>query len=96
MDTLTRKLSSRKLWIAVIGIIVGLATTFGLEESEWAPVVGVVGSIASCIAYILGEAKIDAARESEKDIYYDVTTETVTGDTSLIGTDDPSMSDDGK
>lgn len=57
----TRKLTSRKLWTAIVGIIVGLAAAFGLEENEWAQMAGVVGSIVSGIAYILAEAKVDAA-----------------------------------
>lgn len=57
----TQKLTSRKLWTAIVGIIVGLAAAFGLEENEWAQMAGVVGSIVSGITYILAEAKVDAA-----------------------------------
>lgn len=56
-----KKLSSRKLWAAVVGVVVGLAATFGLDESEWVQIAGVVTSAASVVAYIFGEAKIDAA-----------------------------------
>lgn len=61
MKTLKQKLTSRKLWAAVVGIVVGLAAAFGLNENEWAQMAGVVGSIVSGIAYILAEAKVDAA-----------------------------------
>lgn len=54
-----QKLTSRKLWVAIIGIVVGLATAFGIPENEYAQIAGVVGSIASGIAYIFGEASID-------------------------------------
>lgn len=57
----TQKLTSRKLWTAIVGIVVGLAAAFGLEENEWAQMAGVVGSIVSGITYILAEAKVDAA-----------------------------------
>ena len=57
-----QKLTSRKLWAAVVGVIVGLAAAFGIEENEYAQVVGVVGSVVSVISYIFGEAKVDAAR----------------------------------
>ena len=64
-EWIVQKLTSRKLWIAVIGIIVGLAAAFGIEENEYAQIAGVVGSICSGVAYILGEAKIDAANKVE-------------------------------
>ncbi len=57
-----QKLSSRKLWIAVVGVIVGLAATFGITENDYAQIVGVVGSVVSVLGYIFGEAKVDAAR----------------------------------
>ena len=57
-----QKLSSRKLWIAVVGVIVGLATSFGLSENEYAPIAGNITAIVSAVAYIIGEAKVDAAR----------------------------------
>lgn len=58
-----QKLSSRKLWAAVVGVIVGLAAAFGIEENEYAQIVGVVGSVVSVVGYIFGEAAVDAARE---------------------------------
>lgn len=56
-----KKLSSRKLWAAIVGVVVGIAAAFGLGESEWVQIAGVVTSAASVVAYIFGEAKIDAA-----------------------------------
>lgn len=58
-----QKLSSRKLWAAVVGVIVGLAAAFGIEENEYAQIVGVVGSVVSVVGYIFGESAVDAARE---------------------------------
>ncbi|MGM9763491.1 MAG: hypothetical protein ACI3ZQ_05690 [Candidatus Cryptobacteroides sp.] len=61
-----QKLSSRKLWAAIVGVIVGVAMAFGLNENEWTEVAGIVTSLVSVVAYIFGEAKVDAARiESE-------------------------------
>lgn len=62
-----QKLSSRKLWAALVGVIVGLAAAFGIEENEYAQIVGVVGSIVSAVSYILGESAVDAAREKSAD-----------------------------
>ena len=59
-----RKLSSRKLWAAVAGIVAGLAMVFGLDENTISTVAGAVVSAASVVAYIMGEAKADAAGAS--------------------------------
>lgn len=58
-----QKLSSRKLWAAVVGVIVGLAAAFGIEKNDYAQIVGVVGSVVSVVGYIFGESAVDAARE---------------------------------
>ena len=61
-----QKLSSRKLWAAAVGVIVGLAAAFGIDENGYAQVVGVVGSVVSAGGYIFGESAVDAAREKGK------------------------------
>ena len=55
-----RKLSSRKLWAAVAGIVTGLAMVFGLDENTISTVAGAVVSVASVVAYIRAEGKVDA------------------------------------
>ena len=61
-----QKLTSRKLWAALVGVVVGVAMAFGMDESEWTEVAGIITSLVSVVAYIFGEAKVDAARiESE-------------------------------
>jgi hypothetical protein len=60
-EILVQKLTSRKLWVAIVGIVVGLATAFGIDENEYVQVAGAIGSICSAIVYILGEASIDKA-----------------------------------
>lgn len=61
-NELKRKLSSRKLWAAVVGVVVGLAAAFGIQENDYAQIVGVVTSAVSVVGYIFGEAQVDAAR----------------------------------
>lgn len=56
-----RKLSSRKLWAAVAGVIAGLAMVFGLDEGVISQVAGAVVSAASLVSYIITEGKVDAA-----------------------------------
>ena len=59
MGELLRKLSSRKLWAAVAGIVTGLAMVFGLDESVIATTAGAVVAIASVTTYIVTEGRVD-------------------------------------
>lgn len=61
METLKRKLSSRKLWATVAGVVTGLAMVFGLDEGVISSVAGAVVSVASVITYIITEGRVDAA-----------------------------------
>lgn len=56
-----RKLSSRKLWAAMAGIVTGLALVFGLDQGTISNVAGAVVSVASVVTYIITEGKVDAA-----------------------------------
>ena len=67
METLKRKLSSRKLWAAVAGLAAGLALVFGLDEEIISTVAGAVVSAAFIIAYIMTEGKVDAAAVKPRD-----------------------------
>ena len=60
-----RKISSRKLWAAVAGVVAGLAMVFGLDESYITDVAGAVVSLASLVTYIVTEGKVDAAHKGE-------------------------------
>lgn len=59
--TIKQKLSSRKLWAAIAGVITGLSMVFGLDEGTINTVAGAVVSVMSVITYIVTEGKIDAA-----------------------------------
>ena len=61
MQTLIRKLSSRKFWIAVVGIIVGIAATFGIEANDYIKIAGLVTTVASIFSFNIPEGKADAA-----------------------------------
>ena len=64
------KLSSRKLWAAIAGVVTGLAMVFRLDESTISSVAGAVVSVASVVAYIITEGKVDeaAARKAAEDV----------------------------
>ncbi|MCM1277194.1 MAG: hypothetical protein NC299_17860 [Lachnospiraceae bacterium] len=56
-----RKLTSRKLWIAIAGFAAGLILAFGGSNSTAETVTGCIMSGASVVGYILGEGLTDAA-----------------------------------
>lgn len=73
MNELIRKLSSRKLWAAVAGVVAGLAMVFGLDENTVTSVAGAVVSLASIITYIVTEGKIDAeSAKAATDVIFDL------------------------
>ena len=65
MEMLKYKLASRKLWAAVVGMVMGLAMVFGLDETTASTVAGAVVSVASVVTYIVTEGRIDAAAVGE-------------------------------
>ena len=66
MTDFLRKLTSRKLWLAIAGVATGIAMILGVDGGEITTVAGAVTALASVITYIVTEGKIDA--ESVKNI----------------------------
>lgn len=56
-----KKLTSRKFWMAVIGLVSGLLMAFKVDAESVETISGVIMSAASVIAYIIGEGMADAA-----------------------------------
>ena len=56
-----RKLTSRKFWLAVIGLVSGLLIAFKVDGETVDTISGVIMSAAIVIAYIIGEGMSDAA-----------------------------------
>lgn len=56
-----RKLTSRKLWIAIAGVATGVATALGGEASDIQTVAGAIVALVSAVSYIVVEGKVDAA-----------------------------------
>ena len=59
INTILRKLTSRKFLLAVVGVVTGISMAFGVESGE---IIGAVTTISSIVAYIHGEATVDAAK----------------------------------
>lgn len=79
MKELIRKLSSRKLWMALAGIATGIAMALGAETGEISTVAGAVTAIASVMTYIITEGKIDAEGVKNAIIMVDGVVDTLEG-----------------
>jgi len=55
-----RKLSSRKFWMAVIGVVISVMVIFGASEEEKTQITGLITACATLIIYILAESNVDA------------------------------------
>lgn len=55
------KLTSKKFWVAVAGLVTGIVALFGGGGNTSAQISGVILSLGSVIAYIAGEGYVDAA-----------------------------------
>lgn len=55
------KLTSRKFWLAIIGLVSGILIAFRVDAETVETVSGVIMSAASVVAYIIGEGLADAA-----------------------------------
>lgn len=61
-----RKLTSRKLWLAVAGFVAGLIVALNGSAEAAETVSGCIMSGASVIAYIVGEGLTDAANADKE------------------------------
>lgn len=60
-EDIVRKLTSRKLWMAVALFVSGLITAFGGGEETAATVTGCIMQGAAVLGYILAEGLADAS-----------------------------------
>ena len=58
-----RKLTSRKLWIALASLVTNLILAFGGTEAVAVQVTAIIMSGAAVVAYIVGEGLIDAVNK---------------------------------
>ena len=55
------KLTSRKFWLAVSGLVSGILMAIHLDEQTITQITGIIMAAASVVAYIIGEGLADAA-----------------------------------
>lgn len=87
-----QKLTSRKLWMAVVGFVTGLLLYLGQSAEQAEKLGALILSAASVMAYILGEGLADNGRGQE--VWYEVD-EPEEGETPLVPFVPPEE-DDGK
>ena len=59
-ENIIRKLTSRKLWLAIVAFVTPLLLAFGLAEDTVTQVVAIIMAGADVVAYILAEGLVDA------------------------------------
>ena len=59
-----RKLSSRKFWCCVIGVVISVMVMFNAPEEEQTKVTGLITACSTLIIYILAESNVDARHSS--------------------------------
>ena len=59
------KLTSRKFWAAVIGVVISVMVIYGSSDEEQAKVTGLITACGTLVAYIVGEGVADAAHKDE-------------------------------
>lgn len=58
-----QKLSSRKLWLALIGFVTAILYAFNFAQADVEKVASVIMAGSTLIVYILSEAHVDANRQ---------------------------------
>ena len=66
VNDLIRKLTSRKLWLALSGVFTGIFVAMGGDTSDIQTVAGAITTLFSAVTYILTEGNVDAQREGSR------------------------------
>lgn len=54
-----RKLSSRKLWCAILGVVLSVMTMYGSSDDDKTKVTGLITATGTLVIYILAESSVD-------------------------------------
>ena len=63
------KLTSRKFWLAVCGLVGGIMAALHYDDQTVTQITGIIMAGASVLAYIIGEAWTDAAAAGTEQTY---------------------------
>ena len=62
-----RKLTSRKFWLAVAGLVIGIVLIFTKNETLSNEIGGIIMSLGSVVGYLLAEGLTDAFNKENGD-----------------------------
>lgn len=60
-----QKLTSRKFWMAVVGVVISIMVMFGYSEEEQTKATALITATGTLIAYIIGEGLTDSAHKDD-------------------------------
>lgn len=58
-NTIKRKLSSRKLWVSVIGFVTALLVACNVPEGSVSQISAIISAFGSLVAYVVAEGYAD-------------------------------------
>lgn len=56
-----RKITSRKLWVAIVGLVTSTMLVFGVAESDASQIAGIIMQAATVLGYLFAEGLTDAS-----------------------------------
>ena len=62
-----QKLTSRKFWVAIIGLATSIMVICNVDEGTKAQIVGLITAVSTAIAYIIGEGIADSGRVTKSE-----------------------------
>jgi hypothetical protein len=81
---MVKKLTSRKLWMAIAGIATGVAMVLGVDSTEITSIAGGVVALISCVTYIITEGKIDAESVKSTIVEVQEAVDTIKGEDQIV------------
>ena len=69
-DDWIRKLTSRKFWMAIAGLVAGIVAFINSPSGSSEAITSLIMSFGSVVAYIVGEGMADAAGAKADIIYF--------------------------
>lgn len=78
------KLSSRKFWACVVGVVISVMTIYNVSSEEQTKITGLITACGTLVVYILAESNVDAhhtdtvlpeTKDEEEDIQINKTEE---------------------
>ena len=64
-ETIVRKLTSRKMWLAIAAFVSMLIIAFGASEATATQVSAIIMAGATVIGYVIGEGLADAGNKAD-------------------------------